>query len=221
MTHKNNLKKAVLFLLMLAFSLPFPVKAFSAEVTDGMKKSIDEILSLIKNEPAKKTRREKIEKIVNSRFDYVEMSKRALAKNWNDRTPDERKEFSEVFGELLRNTYITKIEKYTDERIDYVKELIDEEGTATLKTLIVKKDDEIPVDYRMIKKGAEWVCYDFIIENVSMIRNYRSQFGKIISDSSYADLLKRMKSKIAKLKEDEEKGEEPRKGDKPSKFEDI
>jgi phospholipid transport system substrate-binding protein len=219
MISKNYLKKLAVFLMIFSFS--FPARGFSTEVTDGMRQSVDEILSLINKEKDKKIRRGKIEKEVNRRFDYVEMAKRALANNWNDRTPEERQEFSEAFAELLRNTYITKIEKYTDEKIDYLKEIISPEGVATLKTRIIKKDDEIAVDYRMIKKGDEWVCYDFIIENVSMIRNYRSQFGKIIKDSSYADLLKRMKNKISKLKEDEEKGEGVKDRNKPSEVEDI
>lgn len=219
MISKNYLKKLAVFFMIFSFS--FPARGFSTEVTDGMRQSVDEILSLINKEKDKKIRRGKIEKEVNRRFDYVEMAKRALANNWNDRTPEERQEFSEAFAELLRNTYITKIEKYTDEKIDYLKEIISPEGVATLKTRIIKKDDEIAVDYRMIKKGDEWVCYDFIIENVSMIRNYRSQFGKIIKDSSYADLLKRMKNKISKLKEEEEKGEGVKDRNKPSEVEDI
>lgn len=191
----------------LVFSVPGPV--YSSEIMDGMKETIDDILLTIKKEQIKDVRRDKIKEIVNRKFDYVEMAKRALAKNWNSRTPEERREFTDVFGELLRRTYITKIEKYTDERVDFIEEKVGKKGRAIVKTLIIKKEDSIPVDYRLIKKDGKWYCYDFVIENVSLIRNYRSQFGRIIKDSSYNDLLTRMKNKIHALREQDSKAEEP------------
>jgi len=200
--------------------LSFPGQASSSEVTEGMKSSIDAIISLIKNEEAGKPRRAKIEKIVNRKFDFIEMSKRALARNWNAIAPRERRKFSELFADLLRHTYISKIEKFTKEKIEYVQERTSPKGRAILKTLIVKKDDEIPVDYRMIKKGGEWFVYDFIIENVSMIRNYRSQFGKIIKESSYANLVTRMQKKVTKLQKEEDK-QDSTSDEEPSHLEDI
>ena len=215
-------KLAVALAITVLFSSFSTVQASSSEVTDGMKNTIDQILLVIKEESGKKARREKLQGIVDKKFDYIEMAKRALATNWNDRTPEERKEFSDAFGRLLKNTYITKIERYTDERVDYVHEDITENGVATVKTLIVKKEDSIPVDYKLLKKQQDWLCYDFVIENISMIRNYRSQFAKIIKDSSYEKLLERMKDKIKKLEEEYEKSDEPQNsGKKAGSFEDI
>ena len=215
-------KLAVALAITVLFSSFSTVQASSSEVTDGMKNTIDQILLVIKEESGKKARREKLQGIVDKKFDYIEMAKRALATNWNDRTPEERKEFSDAFGRLLKNTYITKIERYTDERVDYVHEDITENGVATVKTLIVKKEDSIPVDYKLLKKQQDWLCYDFVIENISMIRNYRSQFAKIIKDSSYEKLLERMKDKIKKLEEEYEKSDGiQNNGKKAGSFEDI
>ncbi len=207
-----NLSKKIVTLAAL-FCFAMPSFASSAEITEGskstkitegLKATIDGMLLIIKNESEKKVRREKLENIIDEKFDYIEMAKRTLSKNWNARTKEERREFTKVFRDLLVNTYITKIERYTDEKVEYLGEKIGKKGRATVKTLIVRKEDGIPVDYRLLNKRGKWVVYDFLIESVSLIRNYRSQFGRIIKKSSYEDLMERMKTKVKELKEKDE-----------------
>jgi phospholipid transport system substrate-binding protein len=137
--------------------------------------------------------------VISERFDFEEMSKRSLATHWAEHTPQEKKEFVEVFTNLLERSYMDRIEAYTDEQVEYNNEKIDE-GFAVVRTTITAKDKEpIPIDYKLIKEGDAWKVYDVVIEGVSLVNNYRNQFNKIISANSYQELLKKMKTKEAEI----------------------
>jgi phospholipid transport system substrate-binding protein len=177
--------------------------AYAGEPTDQMKGSIDAVIKILKNKELKapeKTseRRAAIRKIIDSRFDFRKISKRALAINWRKRTPEERKEFVSLFSDLLEANYIKKIEKYDNEKILYVGESVDD-GYAKVKTkVITKRNEEIPIDYMLIKEGTKWMVYDVIIEGVSLVENYREQFQQIIDSSSYAELVRKLRQKELK-----------------------
>ena len=157
----------------------------------------------------KKARRAKIREIINPKFHYVEMGKRSLAKNWKKLSSEEKKEFVDLFAKLLENSYASKIESYRDEKINYVDEVV-RGKYAMVKTEVVRKNDNIGVDYKLLKQGDEWKVYDFIIEGVSMVRNYRSQFSKIIHRESFAKLMEQMSEKVQKLEDkiNQEKSDE-------------
>jgi len=181
--------------------------SFAGEPTNQLKANIDNILKVLSNKAlksdAKKVeRRNQLRKVVNERFDFAEMAQRSLAANWVKRTPKEKKEFVKIFSDLLEKSYIDKVESYQDEKINYTSESIDG-NYAVVKTKIVTKNNEIPIDYKMLKNAKGWMVYDVVIENVSLVNNYRSQFNKIISASSYNNLVKKMK---AKLEGDESSG---------------
>lgn len=123
------------------------------------------------------------------------MAKRSLALFWKQRTPEEKKGFVSLYSDLLERSYIKKIENYSDEKIIYTDEKIDD-GYAIVKTkIITKRNVEIPIEYKLLKKNNKWDVYDVVIEGVSLVNNYRNQFSKIIRTSSYEELVKRMQNK--------------------------
>lgn len=178
-----------------------------ASIPDTPKASIEAtinaVLDTLKDKtlsaPAnKEKRRAKLRELIRSRFDFEEMAKRILARHWKDRTASEKKEFVSLFSELLETSYITKIEAYTNEKVTYDKETLNDDGkTGIVKTTIMTSNTDIPIDYKVIKKNNEWYIYDVIIEGVSFISTYRSQYEKIITSQSYAQLVQIMKDKLA------------------------
>ena len=201
----NNtfLKMSVVFLICLSFLSFKPCAAEAGEATDQVKQTVDAVLDVLNNKELKKpenreVREKKIREIVNKRFDFEEMAKRSLALNWGKRTPEERKEFVALFSDLLENTYIKKVERYENEKIVYLDEKITGQY-AVVRTKIVKSQEaEIPVEYRIFKKTDKWEVYDVIVEGVSLVNNYRSQFSQIIRSSSYEELVKKLKNKTLK-----------------------
>ena len=176
----------------------------AAAPTEQLKTSVDTVIQLLKDEALKrpgkfKERRAHLRKTIIERFDFNEMSKRSLAVHWAKRTPQEKKEFVDMFTNLLEKSYMDRIEAYTDEAVEYNGESIDNDY-AVVKTTVKAKDKEgIPIDYKLTKQGDQWLVYDVVIEGVSLVSNYRNQFNKIISAGSYADLVKKMKVKEAEI----------------------
>lgn len=145
----------------------------------------------------KKERRETIRKLIKDRFDFREMSMRSLATHWKERTPAETKEFVEIFSDLLVASYIRKIEAYTDEKVVYGKEVLKGNGRyGVVSTTIISKEVDIPIDYKVILKDGKWWVYDVVIEGVSFISTYNTQYNEIIIKESYAGLIKKMKDKL-------------------------
>ena len=183
-------------------------EARAGQPTDQLRAQIDRVLKLLENPELKKEgkvkeRRTAVRKIANDIFDFGETAKRSLARHWPPRTPAEREEFIALFADLLERSYISRIELYGGEKIGYLGESI-ESDLATVRTKIVTKEGtDIPVDYRMLKRGDRWLVYDVIIEGVSLIANYRAQFNKIITTSSYQELVKKMKTKQEEFYEEE------------------
>ena len=201
---RNRPGRVLLAVVCLIVSL-LAQSAYAGEPTEQMKQSIDRVLAVLKNKSLKgpeKTaeRRAAIRKIVYGRFDFREMSKRALALHWKKRTPKERKEFVSLFAKLLEATYIGKIERYSDEKIVYVDESVDD-GYAEVRTRIITKTGSgIPINYLLLKEGAKWMVYDVKVEGISLVENYRTQFEEIISAGSYDELVSKLKEKVSSTK---------------------
>lgn len=178
------------------------VRAAADTSTEAIKSTVDSVLEVLKDEklslPEKKReRRSKISTVIRDRFDFEEMAKRSLARHWNKRTPEEKKEFTKIFSDLLESSYISKIEDYTDEEVTYDREMTKGKGKYGLVSTTIKtKEVDIPIDYKVILKHGKWWVYDVVIEGVSFISTYRSQYNKIIVRESYAKLIQRMKSKL-------------------------
>lgn len=187
-----------------------PAEVWAGQPTDQLRTQIDRVVRVLedpelKKESKVKARRAAVRKIANDIFDFSETAKRSLARHWPPRTPAEREEFIALFADLLERSYISKIEVYGGEKIGYLGETI-EGDLATVRTKIVtKQQTDIPIDYRMLRRGEKWLVYDIIIEGVSLIANYRTQFNKIITTSSYQELVKKMRTKQEEFYEDEKK----------------
>ncbi len=185
-------------LILLFFNLNISFSATSPK--EQIKKTIDSVLQIVKDPKFKgkentQKRRAALRHEISKVFDFEEMSKRSLGIYWRERTPQEKKEFTELYRDLLERSYVGKIESYTDEKIIYYDEKI-ENKYAEVKTKIVTSDKkEIPIDYKFYFDGKDWKVYDVVIEGVSLVSNYRSQFNKIIRNQSYQELIKRMKAK--------------------------
>ena len=180
-----------------------------SEITSQLKGTIEKVIEIIKDEVLKndkQARRAALRKTIDERFNYRQMVMRSLAKNWDARSDQERQEFITLFKSLLENSYASKVEAYRDERINYLDEIIKGEY-ALVKTEVVRKSSTIGVDYKLIQENGNWRVYDFVIEGVSMIRNYRSQFTKIIRKDSYEVLVQKLTDKINEIEQDSEASE--------------
>jgi phospholipid transport system substrate-binding protein len=172
--------------------------------TDQLRSATDRVLKVVQDPELKQPdkeqeRRKQIRAIADQIFDWEETGKRALARHWQGRNPAEQKEFSALFADLIERSYIGKIEQYSGERIVYAGETVEGDQATVRTKLITKSGTEIPIDYRMLKEGDRWRAYDVVIEGVSLVSNYRTQFNKIIQQSGYKELINRMKAKQEEL----------------------
>ncbi len=194
----------VVFMVILAWD---PVFAAASQVTEDVKDTIDKVIKIVGREDLKdnkEARRQALREVIDQRFNYHQMVRRALAKNWRDRSDRERREFTGLFKKLLENSYASKLESYSDETINYTDEVI-KGKYALVKTEVVRKANTIAVDYKLIYGDGVWKIYDFVIEGVSMVRNYRSQFSKIIRRDSYEALVRRLTDKVNDLESEAQK----------------
>ena len=183
-------------------------RAWAGVPTDQLRSQIDRVIKTVDDPDLKQgskaaERRAAVRKIANETFDFQEMAKRALARHWQPRTPAERDEFVKLFADLLERAYVSKIENYGGEKIAYNGDTIDGDAALVKTKIVTKQGTDIPVDYRMVKRNDRWLVYDVVIEGVSLINNYRTQFNKIIQTSSYQSLVDRMKNKQDELIEDD------------------
>ena len=167
---------------------------------EQLRAQIDRVLKImddpeLKKDSQLKERRAAVRKVADDIFDFPETAKRSLARHWQPRTPSEQSEFVRLFADLLERSYISKIELYGGEKIAYLSDALDGDQAIVRTRIVTKSSTEVPVDYRMLKRGDRWLVYDVIIEGVSLVANYRTQFNKIIQTSSYAELVRKMKVK--------------------------
>ncbi|MCK5382803.1 MAG: ABC transporter substrate-binding protein [Gammaproteobacteria bacterium] len=167
--------------------------------TDAIRGSVESILTLLQDkELDQTTRRGKIRKVINARFDFRAMSQRTLATNWKKASDEQQKEFVQLFSKLIENTYIGRVEAYTDEKVDYPGAKI-KGKKAVVETLILTASADIPVNYKVYLKKDKWWVYDVIIEGISLISNYRSSYQEIVKKDGFDGLIVKMKAKIKEL----------------------
>jgi phospholipid transport system substrate-binding protein len=189
--------RAAASVFALAISLA-AAPASAGEPTDQLKASVEQVIKVL-DDPALKAdppkRRVAVREVASRTFDFGEAAKRSLGRHWQNLSETDRQEFTGLFTDLLERGYVARIEEYSGEKIAYTGDTADG-ATATVKTrFTTKKGTDIPVDYRMLKKGDRWLVYDVSVEGLSLIGNYRGQFNKIIETSSFQDLVKRMKAR--------------------------
>ena len=184
----------------MLFYAGFPVGMASAgPPTDALKGTIDEVLKILHDKdmklPAKADeRRQLLEKVVGERFDYPEMSRRALGAPWNKLSDNDRQEFVGLFKSLLVRTYADKIETYSGEGVQYINERT-EKDYAEVRTKVLTGKTDIPLDYRLLNKSGDWRVYDVVVDGVSLVNNYRGQFTKILRSSGYPELIEQLRKK--------------------------
>jgi phospholipid transport system substrate-binding protein len=194
--HTNARPIVASFVAALVLVLASPV--YAGEPTETLKQTVDRVVQILADpalQDKAEQRRTEVRKIAEGIFDYPDTARRALGPHWNARSPQEQQEFVKLFADLLDRAYVSKIELYQGERVRYVGETADGDE-ATVKTVIAtKKSSDIPVDYRMHRKDGRWLVYDVIIEGVSLVSNYRTQFNKIVQTESYNALVQRLRAK--------------------------
>jgi phospholipid transport system substrate-binding protein len=198
-SERVNLVARLVPVAVAGFLVGTPVVVEAGAPTDQLKSSVEQIVKVLedpalKTESRVKDRRAAIRKEAEVVFDFTETAKRALGRHWQGLSEKDRQEFTGLFTDLIERAYISKIERYSGERIAYAGEAIDG-GLATVRTrFVTKQGTEVPVDYRMQQRGDRWLVYDVSVEGVSLINNYRTQFDRIIQTSSYAELVRKMKA---------------------------
>ena len=195
---KKNLIKIILFILLV-----FAVSVFAGQPLETVKANADRVLDVLRDPSlkaasAKKIKKEKIRAIAKEMFDFTELSKRTLARNWGKLNPDQQKEFVELYQSVLEDAYADKILSYKDEKIGFSKEVSLSENTVEVRSTIIRKNMEIPIYYRAIQKDGGWKVYDVVIEGVSLISNYRSQFKEILANKPPESLLETLRKKVGK-----------------------
>jgi phospholipid transport system substrate-binding protein len=198
------MKKIVCFFGALVLVIGLTALAFAGEPQDRLKGGIDKVIGILSDSglkgPAKRVERQKqLRTVADGFFDWRELSKRAVGESWPKYSPKQQDDFVVSFSELLQKTYILKLEKYNNEKVNYVKEQV-EGNQAFINTQVLMKDKIIPINYIMIKRD-QWMVYDVVVEGVSLVKNYRSQFSKVLSKESPEALLQRIKDKIKALDE--------------------
>lgn len=197
-------KRAVSWLFVPIVALAVVVTAipvFAGAPTDALKAYSEQVVKILedpnlKSEDKRSERRAAVRKVAIEVFDVEETAKRALGRHWQGRSAEERREFVDLFADLLERTYISRIDLYGGERIKFTTEQMDGADRAVVRGKVVtKRGTEVPVEARMNKRGDKWLMYDVLLENISLVGNYRAQFDQIIRTSSYGELLKRLREK--------------------------
>jgi phospholipid transport system substrate-binding protein len=191
-----------LILLLLVVTI-IPVHALAGPPLDTVKSNVNGLLDVLRDpklqgESGKKVKASKIEAAADKLFDYVELSKRTLGLNWNKFSTDQRKEFVELYRTILKDAYVDKITSYTNEQVNFTKEIPLSETTVEVQSVIVSKGSETPIYYRVMKKGTDWKVYDVVIEGVSLISNYSTQFREILANNPPEKVLETLRKKTGK-----------------------
>jgi phospholipid transport system substrate-binding protein len=199
-TLKTSGRALVGYGTVVALLLVMSPSAWAGAPTEQLREHVDQVIKILQTpelqgERKATERRAEVRKVANNIFDYPETAKRSLGRHWQDRTPAERSEFTQLFADLLEHAYFSRIDRYSGENMKYVGESVQGDQGTIRTRILTKQGSEIPVDYRLFRQGTQWRVYDVVIEGVSLISNYRTQFNKIIQTSSFNDLLAKMKAK--------------------------
>jgi phospholipid transport system substrate-binding protein len=186
--------------------LLFSLQAHAAAPMDTVQMQIKMVLDVLrdpelKTESAKERRTEKVWSIIERGFDFAELSKRILSRNWKKLNPNQQKEFALLIGRLLGNIYMDRLMKFTDEKVIFTKERMLSEKRAEVQSRIISQSREIPLHYKMILTNGEWKVYDLMIEGVSLVKNYRSQFKKILKKDTPEEMLQILRKKLGRHEE--------------------
>ena len=182
----------------LWLSLLVPTAARAGAPSEQIQGAIEKVVATLKDPALKSNRKERLDQlrqVIYPKFDFAEMAKRSLGSHWQKRNADEQREFVKLFTDLIENAYLDNLEAYDGEKVAITGEKQDKEFAEVNSKIATKKGEEFAINYKLHLAGSAWKIYDVVIENVSLVNNYRSQFNRVIAQSSFEDLFRRMKDK--------------------------
>ena len=188
---------------MLLIMLMLPLHAFAGVPLDTVKSNVNDVLNVLRDpklqgESGVKMKEQKIGAAADKLFDFIELSKRTLGLNWNKFSPDQRKEFVELYKTILRDAWVDKITSFTNQRINFIKEVQLSETTVEVQSIIYYEGGDTPINYRVMKKENDWKVYDVVIEGVSLINNYSTQFREILANNPPEKVIETLRKKVGK-----------------------
>ncbi|TMA82376.1 MAG: ABC transporter substrate-binding protein [Deltaproteobacteria bacterium] len=198
---RQKTRRFQICIFTFVFSLASLTRAHAGAPLDLVRTSVDRAIQILKDpklssRDKKNERVDRLREALDAIFDYEEMAKRALGPHWRQRTPAEQQEFVKLFHDFLERVYSDKIDLYGGEKVRFGREVMDNEFAQVESTIIQPKGEEIAVVYKLRQVNGQWKVYDAIVDNISIVNNYRSQFDRVISSSSYEELVKRLREKV-------------------------
>jgi phospholipid transport system substrate-binding protein len=195
------MRKPLTALMTMLMILLFSTAAYAGVPQDTVQTNVNKVLDVLRDpklkpESAKEAKKKKLRLIYEQMFDDVELGKRTLARNWNSLSVPQRQEFVILFRQVLEKAYMDRILAYTNEKIVYDREAMISGTQAEIQTRVVTSSKEIPITYKVILKGGSWKVYDVVVENVSLVMNYRTQFSDILAKNSPEQLLEILRKKV-------------------------
>ena len=194
------MRKALIVLCLLIVSM-LPIKVHADSALDTIKSRINQVLVVLrdpalKSDSSREVKKKRLRQIFDNAFDYAELSRNTLSRNWDKLKPEQQKEFMQLYRTLLENVYLDLILSYKDQEVTFGKERALGEGKVEVDTKVISGSTEIPINFRLISQSADWRIYDFVIENISVVSNYRSQFGRILTKQSPEEMLASLRKQV-------------------------
>lgn len=186
---------------LLLFLLLVPSLATALDTpTSYVRSNVDAVVAILtspeyKDEATRDAQMQKIETVVDSFFDAEELSKRSLGQYWRIFSKEQREEFQVLFLKLIKQVYLKKSVAYNGEVVVFNQEILKSDTQAEVQTTITSPQVNIPVVYYMVRRDATWKVYDVSVENVSLVKNYRSQFQSILQNNTPEKLIEILKEK--------------------------
>jgi phospholipid transport system substrate-binding protein len=178
---------------------PIISESFAATPTEQVRETVERVRAILqdpatKGEAKRTERREMLRQAILPRFDFAEMAKRSLGSHWRNLN-SRQEEFVSAFIGFVENSYVSQVESFKDEKVTYVRERIDKNFAEVDTKVVTNKGDQFSINYKLHPVGGEWKVYDVVIENISMVNNYRAQFNRILTSASFDELLKKLREK--------------------------
>jgi phospholipid transport system substrate-binding protein len=198
----RSVARGVVLLLVCMACLSSPGQATGGELTDLIRQTTEQVLTILEDPqyqaPNRQAeRQERLHALADQVFDWQEIARRALAVHWRQRTPQEQEEFVRLFRELVENTYLNRLEAAVQEKreVQYTNEQVEGSRGVVKTNVVTRRNQQVPIEYRLHKVAGQWQIYDVLVEGISLVNNYRSQFNRIITSSSYQELVQKMRAK--------------------------
>ena len=193
---KKLLSSTATLILCASFLAFSGAKALAGAPTEQIQTAVEKVTTILKDPKLQaEAKRKELREVVYAKFDFAEMARRSLGSHWQRRSAEEQREFVRLFTDLVENAYMNNLNGYQGEKVVVGGEKQDKEFAEVETKIITKKGEEFAVNYKLHQAGNEWKIYDVVIENISIVNNYRSQFNRVIAQSSFDELFRKMKDK--------------------------